>query len=355
MSTGVGGASTAGVDLDDGAALALADTGGLLRGAASAGAQIRATAAAIAEGGLGDLAHHSTRGVVLAAGPGPARHAGAILAELASRAAAVPVISATVVPRWVGPLDVVVVLADDPGDLELAESVARAGTRGAAVVMATPAQGPLAASGGGRALRFPPRVPVPAGMGFTGFVALGSAVFSELGVMPAVDLPALADSVDAQAARDHPAMELFASPARVLAARLQHRELVLAGAGAVTTMLARLAADSLLRLAGVHVAATDLGEVLASSHRWGANNDLVSDPMFDDPDLDGLRRRGLLVGVLATRQEYAGATQRSRALREIDMLTAVGPGEELAGGEVAEVSLLAARLQTAAVYLGLAR
>ncbi|CQD05001.1 TobH protein [Mycolicibacterium conceptionense] len=70
----------AAVDLDDGDGLLAADRNGLLRASAMAGAQVRATAAALAEGVLDSLrANHPPRTVIWVAGRGTAENAGAML------------------------------------------------------------------------------------------------------------------------------------------------------------------------------------------------------------------------------------------------------------------------------------
>src|SRR5699024_5524898 len=72
----------------------------------------------------------------------------------------VPITQATRTPEWVGPLDLVVVLGDDPGDPVIAESVAEALRRGADTVLAVPAEGPVGAAAGESAMTVQPRVPV---------------------------------------------------------------------------------------------------------------------------------------------------------------------------------------------------
>ncbi|MFM9034017.1 MAG: TobH protein, partial [Mycobacterium sp.] len=67
------------VDLDDAGGLAEADRDGLLRASAMAGAQVRATAAAVEEGALAQLDGARPRTVIWLAGRGPAEAAGAML------------------------------------------------------------------------------------------------------------------------------------------------------------------------------------------------------------------------------------------------------------------------------------
>ena len=74
--------ASATIDLDDTDGLLDADRDGLLRAAASAGAQVRATAAAVEEGALASLAGDARpRTIIWVAGRGPAEAAGAMVAS----------------------------------------------------------------------------------------------------------------------------------------------------------------------------------------------------------------------------------------------------------------------------------
>ncbi|MDN2502236.1 tobH protein, partial [Nocardia nova] len=68
-------AGTPVLDLDDVASLEAADSGGILRSAASGGAQVRATAAAVAENALIRLDGLRPRSLVLVSGTGRAARA----------------------------------------------------------------------------------------------------------------------------------------------------------------------------------------------------------------------------------------------------------------------------------------
>ena len=74
------------VDLDDAEALLEADTQGLLRAAATAGAQVRATAAAVEEAALDPVSGGGRpRTLIWVAGRGAAESAGAMLSALRRR------------------------------------------------------------------------------------------------------------------------------------------------------------------------------------------------------------------------------------------------------------------------------
>ena len=165
------------VDLDDTDALLEADRQGLLRASAMAGAQVRATAAAVDEGALEPVAGGARpRTLVWVAGRGPAASAGAILAATLAGAAAEPLVLAAESPSWVGPLDVVVVAGDDPGDPVLVTAAATAARRGARLVVAAPYEGPLRDATAARAAVLAPRVWVPDDFRLCGYLAAGLAV-----------------------------------------------------------------------------------------------------------------------------------------------------------------------------------
>jgi hypothetical protein len=132
-------ATRATLELDDSEGLIAADHGGLLRAASMAGAQVRATAAAVDEGILDAVRSGGRpRSVIWVAGRGSAESAGVMLAATLSGSAAEPFVTAVGAPPWIGPLDVLVVAGDDPGDPALVAAAATGVRRGARVVVAAP-------------------------------------------------------------------------------------------------------------------------------------------------------------------------------------------------------------------------
>ena len=140
------------IDFDDVEALLAADRGGLLRSASMAGAQVRATAAALDEGLLETVADDGApRTVIWVAGRGNAESAGAILSAALGGSASVPIVVGAEAPPWIGALDVLIVAGDDPGDPALVSAAATAVRRGARVVVVAPYEGPLRDATAGRA------------------------------------------------------------------------------------------------------------------------------------------------------------------------------------------------------------
>ena len=147
------------VDLDDTEGLLDADRDGLLRASAMAGAQVRATAAAIEEGALNSVADgQRPRTLVWVAGRGAAETAGTMLTASFGGSAGEPMVVAAESPPWIGPLDVLVVAGDDPGDPALVTAAATAVRRGARVVVAAPYEGPLRDATAGRTAVLAPRL-----------------------------------------------------------------------------------------------------------------------------------------------------------------------------------------------------
>ncbi len=347
------------VDLDDTDGLLEADRDGLLRAAAMAGAQVRATAAAVEEGVLEPIAGPRPRTVVWLAGRGPAEVAGAMLAAVLAQAAGEPLVLAADSLPWLGPLDVLIVAGDDPGDPALVSAAATAVRRGARVVVAAPFEGPLRDATAGRAVVLAPRLRVPEEFGLSRYLAAGLATLAAVdpGAF-APDLAALADELDAEALRNSVGREVFTNPAKLLAERMSGRPVVLAGDCPATCALARHAGAVLLRVAGRPVAATGLADAVAALRRGDAAGpaDPV-DALFHDEQIDGplpTRPRVLALALDAERQVVAART----AGTDVDLVGVEDVGEAgsvPAGNAGAEQQLatLAVRLEMAAVYLSL--
>jgi hypothetical protein len=380
-------AGTPVLDLDDAASLEAADAGGALRSAASGGAQVRATAAAVGEHALARLADLRPRSVVLVSGSGrAARAAGLLVAALGDRAG-LPVVPAAALPPWVGPLDVVLVSGDDAGDPRLIDAVDRALRRGAEVVVAAPHEGPLRAAAAGRAAVLEPRVQVLGHNRLLRFLAAGIAVLRAVDPQRAgsavPELAELADVLDAEALRDGPHNEVFHNPAKTLAARMQQRGIVLAGDSPAAAELAEHGAEVLLQTAGKVATAVDLAEAVSARTRIAEAAGEPApgfDPMFHDEELDGPAPvERIRVFVLSADRDRAAARRRVAIFggggpnlvdadlvnADVDLLhtemtdpaaPAQAHAEEPAqsnGTELEQLAVLALRLEMAAAYLRL--
>ena len=354
-------AAHATVDLDDTDGLLEADRDGLLRFAAMAGAQVRAMAAAVDEGALETLASDQRpRTVIWLAGRGPAEAAGSMLAAALGGSAAEPIVTAAAVPPWIGPLDVLVVAGDDPGDPVLVSAAATAVRRGARVAIAAPYEGPLRDATAGRAAVLAPRLWVPDEFGLYRYLAAGLGALGVVDPGLTTDLEGLADELDAEALRNSAGREVFTNPAKVLAERMSGRRAVLAGDCPATLALARHGGAVLLRIGGQTVAAAGLADALVAVSR--AASERFADPvdaLFHDEEIDGPRpsRPRVLALTLAEERPVLGA--RVAGIDDVDLVGVEDvweAGSVPASGGRAEqqLAILAVRLEMAAVYLRLA-
>ena len=195
-----------------------------------AGAQVRATAAAVDEGALDAVrTGDRPRSVIWVAGRGTAESAGPCWRRRWAVRPAVPIVTAVEAPPWIGPLDVLIVAGDDPGDPTLVTAAATGVRRGARVVVAAPYEGPLRDATAGRVAALSPRLRVPDEFALCRYLAAGLATLHAVDPALQIDLAALADELDAEALRNSAGRELFTNPAKALAGRISGRSVVLAG------------------------------------------------------------------------------------------------------------------------------
>jgi hypothetical protein len=359
------------IDLDDTEGLLAADREGLLRASSSAGAQVRAIDVAAQEGALDSLrTGDRARSVIWVAGHGTAETAGTILAATLGPVSSAPFTLAGEAPPWLGPLDVLIVAGDDPGDSALVAAAAIGVRRGARVVVVAPYEGPLRDSTAGRTAVLAPRLWGPDEFGLCRYLAAGLAVVHTVDPRPSIDLGWLADELDAEALRNSAGRELFTNPAKTVAARMAGRQVALAGEGAATLALARHGSSVLLRIAHRVTAATGLADAVVAV--GAAASDGFGDPdaaLFHDEEIDGPLPQRLRVLVLTLGAERAVVAARLAGFDDIEVVAAddfpdaspaaVEPGgsRESADAQRAErqLAILAVRLEMAAVYLRLVR
>lgn len=368
--------TTRAIDLEDTEGLLGADRDGLLRAASSAGAQVRAIAAAAGEGALESLrSEDRPRSVIWVAGRGTAGTAGAMLAATLGGVASQPIVVVAEAPPWVGPLDVLIVAGDDPGEPSLVSAAATGVRRGARVVVAAPYEGPLRDSTAGRAAVLAPRLWVPDEFGLCRYLAAGLAAVQVVDQRPGLnsgqDLGSLADELDAEALRNSAGRELFTNPAKTIAARMTDRRVALAGDGAATLALARHGSSVLLRVAHRVAAATGLVDALAAL-RAGASGDFTdpADALFHDDQIDGPLPERLRVLALTLSAERTVVSARVAGFDDVYLVAAgdvpevpdasggpagsAGPRAAAgAGGAEQQLAVLAVRLEMAAVYMRL--
>ncbi|SPM32567.1 TobH protein [Mycobacterium rhizamassiliense] len=359
--------ATRAIDLEDADGLLAADRDGLLRAASSAGAQVRAIAAAVDEGALETLrSSDRARSVIWVAGRGSAESAGAMLAATLGGAASAPITVLSEAPPWVGPLDVLVVATDDPGDPAIVGAAATGVRRGARVVVAAPYEGPLRDSTAGRTAVLAPRLPVPDEFGLCRYLAAGLATLHAVDPRLSIDLAALADELDAEALRNSAARDLFTNPAKTIAARLSEHHVALAGDGAGMLALARHGSSTMLRVAHHVVAAAGLADAvvaLRSTAGFGSGLDQAAssaDALFHDEEFDGPLPERLRVLALTLTDDRTVTAARVAGLDDAYLVTAQdvpdAPQPSTGAGRAEQqLAVLAVRLEMAAVYLRLVR
>jgi Bacterial phospho-glucose isomerase C-terminal SIS domain len=351
--------------LADPRALAALDTGGVLRSAAMAGAQVRSAAHGAGEAGVEAMRGHRPRALVLVRRPGTSGAAAALLTALLGPGCPVPVVVADTVPSWAGPLDVVWAHTADAEDAELADGIGRAVRRGVEVVLSVPHDGPVAAAGAGRVRLIEPRIPVPPGLDLPRALAVGLALVAALELLPMPldpQLDELADRLDAEAERNQPGNEPFMNPAKALALRVDGHTPLLWGTDAAAAAVAAHGAFALATHAGVVAHADEIGRAAQAAGLRRAleaaarGQDIFHDPFADDlgePDAAPPR-----LVLLATGDDDPGQVTLRRTGRGWPSSDVLHPVEEVPRGTrhavLLRAAVLASRLDVAAVYLGLA-
>lgn len=371
-------AAQATIDLDDTESLLAADRNGLLRAASTAGAQVRAAAAALDEGALDSVGGDGCpRTAVWVAGRGTAETAGTMLAATLGGWAAEPIVIAAETPSWIGALDMLIVAGDDPGDPALVGAAATGVRRGARVVVAAPYVGPLRDTTAGRVAVLEPRLRVPDEFGLCRYLAAGLAALQsvdpKLGPNSGINLAVLADELDAEALRNSASREVFTNPAKALVERMSQRSVVLAGDCAATLALSRHGCSALLRIAHQVAAATGLADALTALRTPGALGTTAAsgfadpaDALFHDDEIDGPVGERLRVLALTLAAERTVVASRVARLDNVDIVSVADVPDvtDVTDATSAPVSapraeqqlaILAVRLEMAAVYLRLVR
>jgi hypothetical protein len=354
-------AAPATIDLDDVEGLLAADREGLLRAASMAGAQMRATAAALDEGVLEALrSEQPPRTVIWVASKGAAESAGTLLAAALGGSIAAPIVVASEVPPWIGALDVMVVAGDDAGDPVLVAAAASGIRRGARVVVVAPYEGPLRDVAAGRSVVLAPRLQVSDDFGLVRYLSAGLAVLHVVDPGMSVDLAALADELDAEALRNSAGRDLFTNPAKSLAERMSGRDVVLAGDSAATVALARHCGAVLLRVAHRPAATVGLADVLVALRGGMASGSTGQPPsLFHDEEIDGPIPTRVRTAVLTSNEERPTIAARLSGYDDVDVVSADDVPEagtpRPSGRLEQQLAILAVRLEMMAVYLRLVR
>ncbi|MEE1943367.1 SIS domain-containing protein [Streptomyces sp. TRM 70361] len=379
--------------LDAPEALAGADTHGLLRGAAAAGARVRTAVRHADEAGLGELRPDGRPRALLVAGTGPAVSCAAdLLGAFGNGAVPVTLLRPTgsladpgalrwALPGWAGPLDLLLAVTPDGDEGGLSGLVEQAYRRGCTVVSVSPAGTPLAeATVQARGLAVPlaaapgeeyegpdprdayqrPRSVPPAAPGVLWALLTPLLVLADrLGLAAAepAGFAALADRLDRVAERCGPAAATYGNPAKTLAAELSGALPLLWSEGTVADAVARHCATTLTALVGSPALAAELpeamvthGALLSGAFAGGDDGDDFFRDRVDEPE--ALRARVVLLREGPPAGDSAAVAARDLAYGHGTPLSELEPGEGSSPLEAA--AELLATVDFTAVYLRLA-
>lgn len=237
--------------LDDEELLVRRDEGRLLWSLARAGAQVRHAAEVVEDFGVARLADADRPRSVLLVGDSPCTGALRVLARLLAPAAPTTIWSGVELPRWAGPADALLAAGFDGRQPRVLGVVAEAARRGLEVCVVAPSRSPLAQAAG--------RAPVAELESGAHYRSAMWAVLTPLlqaadalHLHPLLDgqLAELADGLDLIAESCRPSSDAFTNPAKALALELAESFPLVAGAGPLASVAARLMADSFALLAG---------------------------------------------------------------------------------------------------------
>jgi glucose/mannose-6-phosphate isomerase len=352
------------------------DPGGMLRATASAGAQVRESAALSAEVDLSMLADEGRPRAVVVAGIGTAGLTGSILSTVAGPRCPVPIIGhrSAGVPGWVGAADVVIAVSASgrsPEALAAAEAAHRRGARLVAIGNPDSELEALAERARAPFIGVPRRAPARATLWGLTIPVLFAGRALGLAKLAEADIAETATRLDADAERCRAGADSFVNPAKALALGLAGSVPIVWGSSPLATVAARRFGDTLAANARYPVMAGALGE--AGRGRVGlldgvfgglaeTSHDIFADP-DDEEDEQTLTRLRLVVfrdgGLnpeddadepVAVEERRADAIQTIADRRGVrcDVLTAEG------GSTLERLASLVAVPDFASLYLALA-
>lgn len=259
-------------------------------------------------------------------------------------------------PAWVGPLDLVVALDTETGQLSSApgqsclESVAEAQRRGAGILLAGREDSPAWRAAGSRSAV---RLPVLSADPMSAAVVV-LALLGQIGIGPHVDPEQVSRAADLVAESASPHHDLATNPAKEMACALADADPLLWGGSVLAARSARRCAEALRRASGRAALSADADALMPV-----ITGTAVRDP-FADPDIDGLATRPVLVVMDdADGADSAGRARLEAACRQHDVAVrsiSLPLGMDQAGPVDRYVTLLLeGRFSAAYLALGLGR
>jgi glucose/mannose-6-phosphate isomerase len=323
--------------LDDPARMAESDPGEMLRATASAGAQVRESAALAAEANLGSISDEGRPRAVVIAGVGTAARTGDVLATVAGARCPVPILAhrSAGIPGWVGAADVVIAVSASgrsPEALAAADAAARRGARLVAIGAPDSELESMAERARAPFIPVPRRAPARASLWALTVPVLLAARTLGLVKVNEADLAETAARLDMEADRCRPSLESFVNPGKALALDVGGSIPVIWGSSSLATLAARRFADTLSANARYPAIAGALGE--AGRGRVGlldgvygglaeADRDIFADPSDDDDDVTRLRLVLLRDGGLPDEEVYGEGEPLAVEERRADAVQAL--------------------------------
>ncbi len=305
--------------LNDVERLRAADPSQMLRALASAGAQVRESAALTAEVDLDPLTDEGRPRAVVVAGVGTAARTGDLLETVAGPRCPVPVVGhrSAGIPGWVGAADAVIAVSASGRSPEAMAATEAAGRRGARLVAIGPPNSDLQALAERYRAPYvavPRRAPARVSLwALTVPVLLAGRALGLLRIAEA-DFAETAVRLDADAERCRPDADSFVNPGKALALELANSIPIVWGSSPLATVAARRVGDMLSANARYPVVAGSLGE--AGRGRVGlidgvygglaeSDRDIFADP---DARAESTRLRVVVLrdGGLADEEAQAG-------------------------------------------------
>jgi hypothetical protein len=350
------------------------DPSGMLRALASAGAQVRESAALAAEANLASLADEGRPRAVVVAGIGTAARTGDLLETVAGPRCPVPVVGhrSAGIPGWVGAADAVIAVSASGRSPEALAAADAAGRRGARLVAIGPPDSELQALAERARAPFVPvprRAPARASLWALTVPVLLAARALGLVRIAEADFAETAARLDDDAERCRPTADSFVNPAKALALDLANSIPIVWGSSPLATVAARRVGDMLSANARYPVVAGSLGE--AGRGRVGlvdgiygglveSQRDIFADP-GDEPEPTRLRLVLLRDGGLADEEAEQGEPsvveeRRADAVVELAARRGVRCGviQAEGGSPLERLASLIAVPDFASVYLALA-
>jgi glucose/mannose-6-phosphate isomerase len=362
--------------LDNPAALAANDPGQMLRATASAGPQVRESAALAAEANLGSIAEEGRPRAVVVAGVGTAALTGEVLATVAGARCPVPVLAhrSAGIPGWVGAADVVIAVSASgrsPEAIAAADAAARRGSRLVAISAPDSELHSLAERARAPFIPVPRRAPARASLWALTVPVLLAARALGLVKVNEADLAETATRLDVDADRCRPTLESFVNPAKALAIEIANSIPIVWGSSPLAALAARRMADTLAANARYPAVAGALGE--AGRGRVGlldgvygglteSERDIFADPSDEDDNPTRLRLVLLRDGGLADEDEGSDGEPIAVEERRADAVQALAESRGVrvsvvtaeGGSPLERLASLVAVPDFASIYLGLA-